>query len=62
MNFADSEVVASILTKEGYNLIDDSKKANLVLAMLNKMIIIIMKRIDYTYRLVEQNNSNYVLF
>ena len=31
MNFADSEVVASILTKEGYNLIDDSKKADLVL-------------------------------
>ena len=31
MNFADSEVVASILKKEGYNLTDDSKKANLVL-------------------------------
>ena len=31
MNFADSEVVASILKKEGYHLIDDSKKANLVL-------------------------------
>ena len=31
MNFADSEVVASILEKEGYHLTDDSKKANLVL-------------------------------
>ncbi|MAV22308.1 MAG: hypothetical protein CMC27_03265, partial [Flavobacteriaceae bacterium] len=31
MNFADSEVVASILKKDGYNLIDDSKKADLVL-------------------------------
>ena len=31
MNFADSEVVASILKKEGYHLIDDYKKANLVL-------------------------------
>ena len=31
MNFADSEVVASILQKEGYHLTDDSKKANLVL-------------------------------
>ena len=31
MNFADSEVVASILEKEGYQLTDDSKKANLVL-------------------------------
>tara|TARA_B100000575_G_scaffold150744_1_gene120200 strand:+ start:21201 stop:22538 length:1338 start_codon:yes stop_codon:yes gene_type:complete len=31
MNFADSEVVASILNKEGYELTDDSKKANLVL-------------------------------
>ena len=31
MNFADSEVVASILKKEGYELTDDSKKANLVL-------------------------------
>ena len=31
MNFADSEVVASILKKEGYHLTDDSKKANLVL-------------------------------
>ena len=31
MNFADSEVVASILKKEGYQLTDDSKKANLVL-------------------------------
>ena len=31
MNFADSEVVASILEKEGYHLTDDAKKANLVL-------------------------------
>ena len=31
MNFADSEVVASILSKEGYKLTNDSKKANLVL-------------------------------
>jgi len=31
MNFADSEVVASILKKDGYELTDDSKKANLVL-------------------------------
>ena len=31
MNFADSEVVASILEKEGYQLTNDSKKANLVL-------------------------------
>ena len=31
MNFADSEVVASILKKDGYHLIDDSKKADLVL-------------------------------
>ena len=31
MNFADSEVVASILKKDGYELTDDSKSANLVL-------------------------------
>ena len=31
MNFADSEVVASILKKEGYELTDNSKEANLVL-------------------------------
>ena len=31
MNFADSEVVASILKKDGYEFTDDSKKANLVL-------------------------------
>ena len=31
MNFADSEVVASILKEDGYELTDDSKKANLVL-------------------------------
>ena len=31
MNFADSEVVASILKKDGYKLTDNSKKANLVL-------------------------------
>ena len=31
MNFADSEVVASILKKDGYKLTDKSKDANLVL-------------------------------
>ena len=31
MNFADSEVVASILKKDGCELTDDSKSANLVL-------------------------------
>ena len=31
MNFADSEVVASILKKDGYNLTDKAKDANLVL-------------------------------
>ena len=31
MNFSDSEVVASILNKEGYELTDNSKEANLVL-------------------------------
>jgi len=31
MNFADSEVVASILKKDGYELTDNSKSANLVL-------------------------------
>ena len=31
MNFADSEVVASILSKKGYKLTNDSKNANLVL-------------------------------
>ena len=31
MNFADSEVVASILKKDGYNLVDKAKDANLVL-------------------------------
>jgi len=31
MNFADSEIVASILKKDGYELTGDSKKANLVL-------------------------------
>ena len=31
MNFADSEVVASILKKDGYELTDDSKSAHLVL-------------------------------
>ena len=31
MNFSDSEVVASILKKEGYELTDNSKEANLVL-------------------------------
>ncbi len=31
MNFADSEVVASILKKDGYELTDKAKDANLVL-------------------------------
>ena len=31
MNFADSEVVASILKKDGYKLVDKAKDANLVL-------------------------------
>ena len=31
MNFADSEVVASILNKDGYKLVDKAKDANLVL-------------------------------
>ena len=31
MNFADSEVVASILKKDGYKLTDKAKDANLVL-------------------------------
>ena len=59
MNFADSEVVASILKKDGYELTDDSKKANLVLLntaqleiRLNKQFEINLKHIILTRKII----------
>jgi tRNA-2-methylthio-N6-dimethylallyladenosine synthase len=31
MNFSDSEIVASIMTSEGYSLVNDPHQANLIL-------------------------------
>ena len=52
MNFADSEVVASILKKDGYKLTDKSKDANLVL--LNTCSI---RAVSYTHLTLPTTSS-----
>lgn len=51
MNFADSEVVASILTKEGYSITEDLDKASLVLvntcSIREKAEQTVRKRLEY---------------
>ena len=61
MNFADSEVVASILKKDGYELTDDSKKANLVLlntcSIRDKAEQTVRNKLK-TYNSYKKDNSN----
>ena len=51
MNFADSEVVASILTKEGYTITEELDKASLVLvntcSIREKAEQTVRKRLEY---------------
>ena len=51
MNFADSEIVASILSKEGYNLTEDLNKASLILintcSIREKAEQTVRKRLEY---------------
>ncbi len=61
MNFADSEVVASILKKDGYELTDDSKRANLVLlntcSIRDKAEQTVRNKLK-TYNSYKKDNSN----
>ena len=61
MNFADSEVVASILKKDGYELTDDSKSANLVLlntcSIRDKAEQTVRNKLK-TYNSYKKDNSN----
>ena len=61
MNFADSEVVASILKKDGYELTDDSKSANLVLlntcSIRDKAEQTVRNKLR-TYNSYKKDNSN----
>ena len=61
MNFADSEVVASILKKDGYELTDDSKNANLVLlntcSIRDKAEQTVRNKLK-TYNSYKKDNSN----
>ena len=61
MNFSDSEVVASILKKDGYELTDDSKKANLVLlntcSIRDKAEQTVRNKLK-TYNSYKKDNSN----
>ena len=61
MNFADSEVVASILKKDGYELTDDSKTANLVLlntcSIRDKAEQTVRNKLK-TYNSYKKDNSN----
>ena len=61
MNFADSEVVASILKKDGYELTDDSKSANLVLlntcSIRDKAEQTVRNKLK-TYNSYKKENSN----
>ena len=61
MNFADSEVVASILEKDGYELTDDSKSANLVLlntcSIRDKAEQSVRNKLK-TYNSYKKDNSN----
>ena len=61
MNFADSEVVASILKKDGYELTDDSKSANLVLlntcSIREKAEQTVRNKLK-TYNSYKKDNSN----
>ena len=61
MNFADSEVVASILKKDGYELTDDSKSANLVLlntcSIRDKAEQTVRNKLK-TYNSYKNDNSN----
>ena len=61
MNFADSEVVASILKKDGYELTDDSKSANLVLlntcSIRDKAEQSVRNKLK-TYNSYKKDNSN----
>ena len=61
MNFADSEVVASILKEDGYELTDDSKSANLVLlntcSIRDKAEKTVRNKLK-TYNSYKKDNSN----
>ena len=61
MNFADSEVVASILKKDGYELTEDSKSANLVLlntcSIRDKAEQTVRNKLK-TYNSYKKDNSN----
>ena len=61
MNFADSEVVESILKKDGYELTDDSKSANLVLlntcSIRDKAEQTVRNKLK-TYNSYKKDNSN----
>ena len=61
MNFADSEVVASILKKDGYELTYDSKRANLVLlntcSIRDKAEQTVRNKLK-TYNSYKKDNSN----
>ena len=61
MNFADSEVVASILKKDGYELTDDLKTANLVLlntcSIRDKAEQTVRNKLK-TYNSYKKDNSN----
>ena len=61
MNFADSEVVASILKKDGYELTNDSKSANLVLlntcSIRDKAEQTVRNKLK-TYNSYKKDNSN----
>ena len=61
INFADSEVVASILKKDGYELTDDSKSANLVLlntcSIRDKAEQTVRNKLK-TYNSYKKDNSN----
>ena len=61
MDFADSEVVASILKKDGYELTDDSKSANLVLlntcSIRDKAEQTVRNKLR-TYNSYKKDNSN----
>ena len=61
MNFADSEVVASILTNEGYSITEQLDQANLVLvntcSIREKAEQTVRKRLEY-FNSIKKKNSN----
>ena len=64
MNFADSEIVASILKKEGYSITSDCKKANLILlntcSIREKAEETVRKRIT-DFKNIKNGKSNIII-